>query len=218
MKNQYNSTLSKKRIIITTLIFLITPILYNLVNLWIDNETLAMMLSLNFSGWALIIYDWNLFGIHYNRAKADPKETLIYTIIGLVLMAIWTFINRKFLKGYMLLPQSETLVEYRFAIPPIFIAYSYIQATIINICFKTLMDHVEIASREVFIILLSGFLFGTIFTICFTPFTPSLFIPSLLYNIITVSIMSYLYNQSSSFIPGILSFGTIYLILQFTQL
>lgn len=111
MKNQYNSTLSKKRIIITTLIFLITPILYNLVNLWIDNETLAMMLSLNFSGWALIIYDWNLFGIHYNRAKADPKETLIYTIIGLVLMAIWTFINRKFLKGYMLLPQSETLVE-----------------------------------------------------------------------------------------------------------
>ncbi len=214
MEKQFNSTLSKKRIFITALIFFITPLLHYFVNARIENETLSLMLSLNFTGWALIIYDWNLFGIHYNRAKANIKDTLIFTGIGFALLLVWALLNLKFLKGYMLLPDQETLSQYRFALPPILIAFSYIQATIINICFKTMMDHVETASREVFVILLTGFLFGTIYTLCFTPYQASILVPSLLYNIITVTILSYLYNQTSSFISGILAFGTVYLVLQ----
>jgi hypothetical protein len=77
----------------------------------------------------------------------------------------------------------------------------------------------NIQNRELIVILVSGFLFGLIYTIAFlSTFTLDLFIRTYLYNVVLIAILSYLYNQSHSFIPGILSFGIIMIIVQLYQL
>jgi len=40
------------------------------------------MCAMNIGISLLIMYDWNLFGIHYNRSKANLFDTLLFTLIG----------------------------------------------------------------------------------------------------------------------------------------
>ena len=207
------SRLSIKRIVISLLILVGIPFIEKFVESFTGNETIAFTFAFTLAGWILIIYDWNLFGIHYNRCKEHVGDTILYTLIGFILIGGWAFFNRSFLQGKMLLPDKDTLSKYFFAFPVILLAYSYIQAFIVNICFKCLTDHLDIREKELLIILVSGFSFGLVYTLLFTPFETTLLIQTYLYNVILVCILSYLYNQSSSFIPGILAMGTVYLIL-----
>ena len=87
---------------------------------------------------------------------------------------------------------------------------------IVNISFKCLTDHLDIRDREALIILASGFLFGILYTVVFVPFGDlGLLVRTYLYNVLLICTMSYLYNQSHSFIPGIISFTIIMLVLQY---
>ena len=205
------SRLSAKRIIISLIVFALIPLIAYFLNMVVNNETISYTFALTFAGWFLIIFDWNLFGIHYNRCKENPGDTILYSIIGLFLIGGWVFINMRFLQGTMLLPDRETIMHYFFASPCIIAAFSYIQAFLVNISFKCLTDRFDIRDKELLIILASGFLFGLFFTLLFTEFEIALLIRTYLYNVILVMILSYLYNQSSSFIPGILAMGTVYL-------
>lgn len=218
MKQHHESTLSTKRIILTTLLFISIPILTTVLDVQIDNHTLAMMFAFNFAGWAMVIYDWNLFALHYNRAKNNLNEMWTYFGIGFIFIGILAFLNIKFLHGFMILPDHETIAEYPFAYPAILAAYTYIQALIINISFKCLTDHFDIEDRELFIIIMSGLIFGTMYTLFLTPPHAILLLKSLIYNILLVSLNSYLYNQSGSFIPGILATGSVYLVIILAQL
>ena len=92
--------------------------------------------------------------------------------------------------------------------------FSFSLAALVNIEFKCMTDHFKIHAREATMILLSGFLFGFIYTICFCPLQLQVFVPTYLYNVILISVLSYLYNQTHSFIPGILAMGTAYLVWQ----
>ncbi|MBR2825419.1 MAG: hypothetical protein IKE51_04080 [Solobacterium sp.] len=207
------SRLSMKRIIISLLIFALIPVVARLLNRIVDNETISLTFSLTLAGWILIMYDWNLFGIHYNRCKENLGDTILYSIVGVILIGGWVFLNVRFLQGTMLLPDRETIHRYFFASPAIIAAFTYIQAFLVNIAFKCLTDRFDIREKELLIILASGFLFGLVFTLLFTEFEIALLIRTYLYNTILVMILSYLYNQSSSFIPGIIAMGTVYLIV-----
>ncbi len=210
------SHLSYKRIIISLLVFLLIPFAERLLDLWVNNPTISYTFVLNLAGCILIIYDWNLFGIHYNRFKAKPGDCILYTIIGLLLVGAWTKFNTSFLGGYTLVPDHETVNEYAFAAPAILIAFTYIHASIYNIAFKCLTDHFDIREKELLIILASGFLFGLIYTLAFIPeFKLDLLVRTYLYHVVLTAILSYLYNQSSTFLTGILSLGTISLIAYF---
>jgi len=58
------------------------------------------------------------------------------------------------------------------------------------------------------IILLSGISIGLLTTILFLPSKNLLTILiTLLYNVVLCTILSYLYNQSNSFIPGLIGFA-----------
>lgn len=206
------SRLSIKRILISLFIFAMIPVIRSILNPFVKNETIAYTFAFTFAGWFLIIYDWNLFGIHYNRCKNKLGDTALFTVIGILLIGCWAFFNRSFLKGNMILADSETIHQYYFAFPVIYLAFSYIQAFVINISFKCLTDHLDIREKELLIILVSGFSFGLLYTLLFTPLEFNLLVRTYLYNVILTCILSYLYNQSSSFIPGILAMGTIYLI------
>ncbi len=214
------SSLSMKRIIISLIIFALIPVCAHVLNLFIHEEDLSMMVSMNVLTSVLIIYDWNLVGIHYNRAKNNIPDTILFFVIGLVLIRLWTWFGMSFLQVRPLLPAAETAVKYPYAVPSLLIAFSYIQAAMVNISFKCITDHLDVRSREIQAILISGILFGLVYTIAFTslPLSMNSLFRTYLYNLVLVAILSYLYNQSNSFIPGILSMGTIYLLLMLSEI
>ncbi len=213
---KYQSSLSVKRIVISLLIFAMIPAVDYAVFRLTGSRTISRTFALSLSGWALLIYDWNLFGIHYNRAKAAPADTVIYTLVGCVLIGALTWVNQAFLQAYIPLPERPDVHAYLFASPIILIAHSFTLGLVINISFKCLTDHMDIRDREALIILASGFLFGFCYTAAFAPLGDfNLLIRTYLYNVLLISILSYLYNQSNSFIPGLLSFTFVMLILQY---
>jgi hypothetical protein len=57
----------------------------------------------------------------------------------------------------------------------------------------------------------SAVLFGLLMTVVFTPFQLLLWIRTYLYWLITTAILSYLYNQSHSIIPGIVAVTLVHL-------
>ncbi len=216
---EYKSSLSTKRIVISLMIFFLIPAVRFLTNRFVHDETISYTLALNMAGCILIMYDWNLFGIHYNRSKKNLTDSLIYILIGITAVGAWVYINTRFLHASILTSDPESIRQYMFGVPAIMLAFSFIQGAIINISFKCITDRMNIANREVIVILVSGFLFGLIYTVTFLPsFNMDLFIRTYLYNVVLVAILSYLYNQSHSFIPGILSFGVIMIALQLYQL
>lgn len=214
-KPKHISHLSGKRIVISLLIFLMIPVMREIVFRLVHDYTLAYTFALNLAGFLLLVYDWNLFGIHYNRAKSNLLNTLIYTLVGIVFIGLWLWVDLSFLHADILISSAESTSSYAFGSPAIMLAFSFVQGLIINISFKCMTDHMNIHDRELIVILVSGFLFGLIYTLVFmTSFDIPLLVRTYLYNVVLVSILSYLYNQSTSFIPGVLAFGFVMLAVQ----
>lgn len=213
-----NSSLSTKRIVLTLCLFSLTPLIRITLSRITGNETIASTMAFNLVCWAMIIYDWNLFALHWNRFKSSLGDGILYTVVGLLLIGCWTTFSTGFLQASIPYPDKTTLLRYSFAMIPMLIAFSFCQAVIINICFKCLTDHIDVRGREIILILLSGFLFGTVYTVSLLPMGIALFMVTLLYHIVLVAILSYLYNQSNSFMPGIFSLSLIMAALSLLQL
>lgn len=203
------STLSIKRIVISIALFVLTPIVAHLLNIALGQYDISLMFALNLSATILIMYNWNLFGIHYNRAKYNLNDTVIYAIIAFILFTAWTYISNTYLKCIVIIPNSTVLLRYGYARIGMFIAYSFSEASLISIVEKCATDHLEIRHHELQVILLSGISIGVLTTLLFLPSTNILTIcTTLLYNVVTCTILSYLYNQSHSFIPGLIGFAS----------
>ena len=211
MSEKSITSLSTKRIIISFLLLAAVPAAAVLLDRLIDHRWISYMFSLNIFISLLIMYDWNLFGIHYNRSKSDPFEALIYTLIGAVLVYAWHWAGSHLLKAVILLPPGSVLRMYGYARPGMLAAFSFMQASAVNIGFKVLTDRFSVYGREFLSILLSAVVFGLLITLSYVPFSFSVLIPAYLYNMGITAIMSYLYNQSHSFFPGILSLTAVYL-------
>lgn len=210
------TALSTKRIILSTFILIFTAIIGFALTKYLNNHTIAYTFALNLGAALYIFYDWNLFGIHYNRAKGNPLISSIYTFIGILFIGILFILNPIFLDGYILQIIPEEVQSYMFGIPAMILAFSYMLSLMINISMKCLTDRFVVHNREALIILISGFLYSFIYSFLFTPFQMDLFIRSYIHNIILMTLLSYLYNQSGSIIPGIISLGTVLFILQLT--
>ena len=208
-----STTMSYKRIALSFLIFLLVPVIRFLLRSIIGSDTLALMFALNFAAWLLIIYDWELFGLHWNRAKENLSDTIIYVIVGFVVLFFWTLINTRYLKGSLTLPDPSVFRTDPIAGPPVRFAYSFSLAAIANIEFKCLTDHMKIHAREATMILVTGFVFGLLYTLMFLPSNLSQIPSTYLYYIVVFSLFSYLYNQTHSILPGILSYTAVYLCL-----
>ena len=212
MTQKVYSRLSYKRIFLSLCMFAGVRGIAEASNLILKDYTISYTFAINFIGWMMVIYDWNLFAIHYNRFKKNPRDGFLFTIIGIVLLALWNYINQNFLHGFTLFPDPATIHAYPFALPVFLLAYTYIWAVIIAISFKCTTDHFDIRDKELLIILSSGFVFGLIYTLLFASWTVTVLVPTYLYSTVQIIILSYLYNQSSSLIPGILAMGTVTLI------
>ena len=83
-----SSTLSLKRVIRSVILFALIPVCARILNVFVMQYDISLMTSFNIIGSILIFYDWNLFGIHYNRAKYNLDDTTLYTAVAYVLILI----------------------------------------------------------------------------------------------------------------------------------
>ncbi|HCK87367.1 MAG TPA: hypothetical protein DHW39_01005 [Erysipelotrichaceae bacterium] len=205
MSNKSISSLSTKRIIISLILLLGAPVTSLLTDLLIHQRWISRMFALNIFVSVLIIYDWNLFGIHYNRSKKSLGDTLIFTVTGCALLALWHYAASRFFNAHAFLPPGYVLRMYGYARPGMLIAFSFMQAAWINIGYKVLTDRMDIRGKEIQSILMSAIVFGLLVTLLQGEYSLSVLISSYLYNLILTAVISYLYNQSHSMIPGILA-------------
>ena len=99
------------------------------------------------------------------------------------------------------------------------IAYSFMEATTISIAVKCATDHMIINRNELQIILLTGIMAGIGMTLCFIPsLNPFTLMTTLLYNVILMILLSYFYNQTGSFIPGMVGFASVNLTIMIISL
>jgi len=205
------SSLSLKRIVISLLILFSFPLLKSAVKQLAREETLATAFSFNLIGCILLIYDWELVAVHYKRAKKNFSATVTWMFIGILLIGIWLFTGKYLLQAKIILPEEVSLQNSLMVLIAALPAYTLLQASIIHVSFKCITDHLSVHQREELVILLSGFLFGPIYTLLFFPYTLEIFAPTLLYNIVLIVILSYLYNQSGNLVSGTLAMGFCYL-------
>ena len=216
MSTQTISTLSWKRILISLAIFILIPFAAHLIDLKINQYAISLMFCMNIGTSILIIYDWNLFGIHYNRAKHNAMDTILYTAIGAILIMLWIYVGSNFLQANIILPGNSDLIEYGYARPGMMIAFSFMEAACVSISFKCFTDHLNVRGKEFQVILLSGLLFGLLFTVIYLPvWDVGLFFRTYLYNMVLTAYLAYLYNQCHTFIPGMLAMSIIYFIVMF---
>lgn len=210
------SSLSFKRRLISLSIFFAIPFAAHLLDLVINEYAISLMFCMNVGTAALIIYDWNLFGIHYNRAKRNTVDTVLFTVVGSILIMLWLYVGSNFLKANIIIPGNSDLTEYGYARPGMLIAFSFMEAACVSISFKCFTDHFDVRGKELQSILLSGLLFGLLFTVIYLPSIDlGLFFRTYLYNIVLISFLSYLYNQCHTIIPGMLAMSIVYFIAMF---
>ena len=68
------TTLTYKRIILSMIIFFIIPLLFPVLNYFLNDETISYTCLINVFTAILMIYDYNLVALHYNRIKRNFKE------------------------------------------------------------------------------------------------------------------------------------------------
>lgn len=208
MSNTSSTTLSNKRVIITLCIYILVPIVAHLLNFLLQQYDISLMFSLNLATAILVMYNWNLFALHYNRAKQNLADALLYSILAFFLIGIWTYISNHFLKCIVIMPSKTVIIQYGYARIGMLIAYSFSEATLISIVEKVATDHINVKHHELQVIMLSGLAIGLLTTILFFPSKNILTVLiTLLYNVILCTLLSYFYNQSHSFIPGIIGFA-----------
>ncbi len=217
MKTNSITTLSLKRIVITLLILVMIPFGARFINIYLQQYDISLMFTMNVGGSIMIIYNWNLFSLHYNRAKNNMIDTIFYTIVAFLLIAVWTWFSLSFLNCRIILPSSDVLERYGYALPGMLIAYSFMEAAVFCISAKCATDHFNIHHRELQTILATGILFGTLITVIFLPSTNiMIIITTLLYNVVLMTFEAYFYNQTHSFIPGLLGFALTNLVFMLT--
>jgi hypothetical protein len=213
------SSLSKRRILISLLLFISISPLASPLNIFVHQYEISLMFSMNVLCAVLLYYDWNLFGIHYNRAKSNIRDTILYGAIGLLLLCAWRFFCVDLLKAEILVPNGTVLRSYGYARPGMMTAYSLMESCALSIAYKCLTDHIVAKGKELQTILLSGLLSGILATVLFFPYSSILsFICTLLYSVGTMIILAYLYNQTRSIISGIFSIAFLNLLIMIFSL
>ncbi|MGM9941750.1 MAG: hypothetical protein ACI32N_07180 [Bulleidia sp.] len=214
-----NSTLSMKRVVRSLGLFVMIPVCARILNILVRQYDISLMTSFNVLGSILIIYDWNLFGLHYNRAKYNLDDTVLYTSIAYVLILLWTVFSLQTLHCRVIIPSGEVLAEYGYALPAMLVGYSFMEAVSISIGVKCATDHMKVNHNEAQIILTTGILAGIAMTFLFIPsLNPLTLMTTLLYNVILMILLSYFYNQTGSFIPGAMGFALVNLTIMIIAL
>ena len=206
------TTLTYKRIILSMIIFFIIPLLFPVLNYFLNDETITYTCLINVFTAILMIYDYNLVALHYNRIKKNFKECLLYDLVGIIIFALIFVFNHFLLHGSFLTIDPHIFKKYYGGAILMLFAYCLMLPIAMSICYKCLTDRLNIKSQELMVILFSGLFFGLLFTIAFVPYDINLWIRSYILNALITSVLSYIYNHSTSFLVSALSLATVLLV------
>ena len=218
MSLQTETTLSYKRIFISVLLLVMIPVSATLVNRFVDQYDISLMFSFNMIASVMIMYDWSLLSTHFERSRKNIVDTFLFIFIGFMLITGWLYLGINYLKIYPVIPDTSVLVAYGYARPGMLIAYSVMSAASFGICFKCITDRINVHNKEFQTILLSGLLYGLVYTLIFTPWQPFLLARAYLFYTILTILFAYLYNQTHTIIPGIISLSIVYLLIMIMPL
>ncbi|MCI6271537.1 MAG: hypothetical protein MR601_01175 [Erysipelotrichaceae bacterium] len=207
------SSLTFKRILITSLFYFLTPFFVGLVNKFIDNLTISYTLIFSIVGFFNITYNWDLFALHYNRSKKAIGDTIFFTLVALASMGLLTYLNINYIYGYIIMSDRSTLLTYYGGAPLILIVFCFIFSFNTAITFKCILDRIKISSSTIQLILFSGLMFALLFNITYLPLDINTQVSSFLFYSILYMIFSYIYNQTRSILPSIISLSIILFIL-----
>ena len=188
------------------------PVLFPVLNYFLNDETITYTVLINIFGCILFIYDYNLIALHYNRIKKNFNECAIFYVVGLVVFGLIFALNHYLIKGNIFTVDPHIVNKYPFGALTMLIAYTFVFYLEISICYKCMTDRLNIKSQEILVILFSGMFFGLLFTVAFTPLHLETLVRTYIINAILVTLLSYSYNQTTSFIPGALALSTVALI------
>lgn len=208
MSNE-STTLPYSRIILSVCYFLIVPVFSPLINMIIQNQLISYTFAVSLSGLLLMIQNWDLLAIHGNRFKDDYKEAIFFTIIGILIMSFLVWANTNYLNAFLPLIAKESLQAFSWFIAPILIINTFVFAMNYVIVFKCVTDRLKLKHAEAVVILLSGFIFALLFTVTYIPFDMIAWLKGYLFYFVITIIISYLYNQTHSFLPGMFSLGFV---------
>ena len=206
------STLSGKHIMISILLIIMIRVLAMVINLFTNQDGIAFMASMNLLTALLIVYNWPLIERHRLRSLASIGDSLLFTAIGIVSIGALTWLSVTFLKAEVLLPDPRLLIGVGYARPGMLIAFSIMEACMVSIGFKNMTDHLDVRNKELQAILISAIVSGLFMTVLFTDPDLLSMVRTLPYWLLLTMILSYLYNQCHSIIPGIVAMSVVNLI------
>lgn len=212
MSQEKVTRLPIKRVIISLLLFVIMAVSWRVIDIYIKQIYISKMISINIFGSLLMIYNWPLLALHYERIK-DNNDKYLFFVIGLIFFAVITWLASSFFNAETLIPESIVLISYGYARWGMIIAFSIIKAFVINISFKCLTDQLDIKHKELQVILVSSIVFGFVLTIAFSEFNIINLFQTYFYNILLVAFLSYSYNQTSSLLPGTFALSIVHFII-----
>lgn len=218
MSEKTKSTLSGKHIFISTLLIAGIRLAAYGINLLTRQDGIAMMAAMNLCTSVLIAYNWPLIDRHWRRSMANFGDFLLFTAIGTVAIMLMTWASIRFLKADVLLPERALLIGVGYARPGMLIAFSIMEACMLNIGFKNVTDHMDVRNKELQAILISAIVFGLFMTVLFTEWNLLILVRTLPYWLLLTMILSYLYNQCHSIIPGIISLSLVNLTVMLMEI
>lgn len=174
---------------------------------------LAYCISLHLSGCYLIARNWDIISIHWVRFMDDLKESLFFSLVGFILLAILFYINSSLLHASILTINPEDVKSISFFLFLPLFTYGILFPALYLIAFKCLSDRLMIKKAEFTVIFFSSFLFSLFFTALFIPLAPLAFLKGYLFYLLVTMILSYLYNQTKSLVTSFISFSLILIVV-----
>lgn len=210
-----NSTsLSMPRILLTLLVFASVHYAVDAVDIMIQNEVISYTLIIHSCTLILAILNMDVLELHTQRLKGKTSDTLLFTIVALILCAGINYIDTIWLHARMTSLNLTEVSSYSFFNLTFLLAYSFSWAISFVIAFKAITDHFKIRISEQWIILFSGVLFGAFTALVHSPaFTLEALGPRFIYFFLISIVSSYTYNQTNSILPMGFGYGLALLLI-----
>lgn len=209
MSQKTVSTLSGIHILISVVLLIMVRVLAIAIDLFTHQDWIALMASVNLCSAALIVHNWTLIDRHRKRTYASLGDSLLFTAIGILTIGALTWFSASFLKAELMIPSAAVLIGIGYARPGMLIAFSIMEACMVNIGFKNMTDHMDVRNKELQAILISAICSGIFMTVLFTSFEVFTLLQTCPYWLLLNAILSYLYNQCHSIVPGIVAMTVV---------
>lgn len=207
-----STSLTISHILITFFSYICLGMTYTISRLYNTDLTIFINFLLTGVGLFNIIFNWDLFALHYNRMKKNLADCTFFVFISIIIIGLLFFMNHTLIHAFVLKPSQEIIQNFKFLYIIFIVNYSFIFSFISLITFKCVIDpltKMPVITR----FMLSGLLFSLIFCISFVGFSPTQFLLSFVFYSFLYAYFSYTYHQTRSVFPVMIAYAVVLFII-----